>query len=428
MLKYFKLEENGTTVKREVIGGITTFLAMAYIIFVNPSILSLAGMDKGALITVTIVGCALGTLAAAFIANVPLATGPGMGLNAFFTFSLVMGKNIPWETALGIVFISSVIYLFLSLGGIREKIANAIPHTLQVAVTVGIGLFIAFIGLKSLGFIVAHPATFVTLGKFTPTLLVGLLGLVVIFLLEAKGVTGAMLIGIAVATVGGILIGDVKLPAQLISLPPSMAPVFLKLDILGALKVSLMGPIFTFLFVNMFDGLGMLIAVSKSMGRIDKDGNIKNLGTMMQIDVGTTMVGSLMGTSTLCYFAESASGIAAGARTGLASVVTGCLFILALLFAPVIGVVPAYATAGPLIMVGVFMFKNIQELDYSNFKTLIPAFLTILLMPLTYSISVGLSFGFLSYILIHLFTGEREKVNSWLLFIGILSAINLATL
>ncbi len=426
--KFFKVQERGSSIKKEIIGGVTTFLAMSYIIFVNPSILAEAGMDKGALITVTIIGCAIGTLAAALIANVPLATGPGMGLNAFFTYSLVLGRGIPWETALGIVFLSSVIYLILSLGGIRQKIANAIPHSLQVAVTIGIGFFITFIGLKSLGFIVTSPATLVTLGKFTPTLIVGLVGLIVIFILETKNVNGAMLIGIATATILGIIIGDVKMPTAVMSAPPSMTPIFLKLNIIDALKLTLVGPIFSFLFVNMFDGLGTLIACSKALGRVKPNGEVENLGTLMQIDVGTTMAGSLMGTSTLCFFVESSSGIAAGAKTGLASVVTAILFVLSLFFAPLIGVVPAYATAGPLIMVGVFMFKNIHELDLKNFKTLIPAFLTIILMPLTYSISVGLSFGFLSYIVIHILTGETKKVNAWLFFIGVLSVINLCTM
>lgn len=425
---FFKVKALGGSVKAEVIGGATTFLAMSYIIFVNPATLAQAGMDKNALITVTIVGCMVGTLASAFLTNFPLATGPGLGLSAFFTYSLVLGKGIPWQTALGLVFLSSCIYFLLSIGGIRKKIVAAIPTSLQIAVTVGIGLFISFIGLRSMGVISDHPVTLVSLTSFTPKITIAVFSLIVIFVLEAKKIAGSMLIGILLATVLGVIIGDVKIPASLISMPPSMEPTLFKLDILSALKITFIGPIFSFLFVNMFDGIGMLIASSKSLGRVNQKGEINDLGKLMQVDVGTTLFGSLLGTSPLCYFVESTAGIAAGAKTGLASLVTGLLFALTLFFAPVIGMVPSYAIGAPLVMVGVFMFTNVRELDFNNFKTLVPAFLTILLMPITYSISVGLSFGFLSYIFIHLLSGDFKKINGWLLFIGALSILNIITL
>lgn len=423
--RHFKVKERHSSLKQEVIGGITTFMTMAYIIFVNPAILGDAGMDRGALITVTALSAAMGTLLAGLFANVPFALAPGMGLNAFFTYSLVIGRGVPWETALGIVFLSGVFFLFLSLGGIREKIANAIPLCLKISVTGGIGLFIAFIGLKTLGVVAPNPATIIGLATFTPEILIGALGLFVAVILEVRKVKGGILIGIIVSTVVGMLTGYAELPKEIISLPPSIAPIAFKLDILGALKLSLLGPIFSFMFVDLFDSLGTLIACSKEIGITDRKGKVKDLGKMLYTDVISTIFGSILGTSTVTTLSETAAGIAAGARTGLASVVTGSLFLLALFFTPLVGVVPAYATAPALIIVGVYMFKNICELDFTDFKTMFPAFITIIMMPLTYSISIGLALGFISYILIHLGTGEHKKINLTLYFIGALSVLSL---
>lgn len=422
---YFKISERGSTVKQEVIGGITTFLAMSYIIFVNPAILGDAGMDRGALITVTCLASALATLLSGVWANAPFALAPGMGLNAFFTYTLVLGKGVPWQTALGIVFISGFFFLILSIGGIREKIANAIPLPLKIAVGGGIGMFITLIGLKNMGVVVANDATLVALGPITTTVLIGVAGLIVSMVLEIERVKGGMLIGILVSTILAFITGNVDVPSQIISMPPSAAPIAMKLDIIGALKLSLIGPIFSFMFVDLFDTLGTLISCSKQMGMVDEKGHIQGLGKMLYTDVSATIAGAMMGTSTVTTFVESAAGVAIGARTGLASVVTALMFIGALFFAPIVGVVPAYATAPALIIVGGYMFKNVKDLDFTDMKSLFPAFIIIVAMPLTYSISIGLSLGFLAYILLHLLTGDFKKINFTLLFIGALCFVNL---
>lgn len=422
---YFKISERGSSVKQEIIGGITTFLAMSYIIFVNPAILGDAGMDRGALITVTCLASALATMLSGVWANAPFALAPGMGLNAFFTYTLVLGKGVPWQTALGIVFISGFFFLILSIGGIREKIANAIPLPLKIAVGGGIGMFITLIGLKNMGVVVANDATLVALGPITITVLIGIVGLIVSMVLEIERVKGGMLIGILVSTILAFITGNVDVPSQFISMPPSAAPIAMKLDIIGAFKLSLIGPIFSFMFVDLFDTLGTLISCSKQMGMVDEKGHIQGLGKMLYTDVSATIAGAMMGTSTVTTFVESAAGVAIGARTGLASVVTALMFIGALFFSPIVGVVPAYATAPALIIVGGYMFKNVKDLDFTDMKSLFPAFIIIVAMPLTYSISIGLSLGFLAYILLHLLTGDFKKINFTLLFIGALCFVNL---
>lgn len=422
---YFKISERGSTVKQEIIGGITTFLAMSYIIFVNPAILGDAGMDRGALITVTCLASALATLLSGVWANAPFALAPGMGLNAFFTYTLVLGKGVPWQTALGIVFISGFFFLILSIGGIREKIANAIPLPLKIAVGGGIGMFITLIGLKNMGVVVANDATLVALGPITTTVLIGVVGLIVSMVLEIERVKGGMLIGILVSTILAFITGNVDVPSQFISMPPSAAPIAMKLDIIGAFKLSLIGPIFSFMFVDLFDTLGTLISCSKQMGMVDEKGHIQGLGKMLYTDVSATIAGAMMGTSTVTTFVESAAGVAIGARTGFASVITALMFIGALFFSPIVGVVPAYATAPALIIVGGYMFKNVKDLDFTDMKSLFPAFIIIVAMPLTYSISIGLSLGFLAYILLHLVTGDFKKINFTLLFIGALCFVNL---
>lgn len=422
--KVFKIEERKSSVKTEVIGGVTTFLAMAYIIFVNPAILSLAGMDKGALITVTCLATAIGTFLAAFIGNVPIAMAPGMGLNAFFTFTLVMGKGVPWQDALGVVFISGVFFFILAASGLREKLASAIPTPITIASTAGIGLFIAFIGLKNMGIIVADPATLVALGKFDLPVTLSILGLVLMAIFELKKVRGG-LISIVIITVLGMILGLVELPKAIISMPPSIEPIAFKLNIFGAFKISLFGSIFSFMFIDLFDSLGFLIACFREIGLVDEKGKYKGLGRMMFADVSSTIIGACLGTSTVTTFGESAAGIAAGAKTGLASFVTAILFLLALLVTPLVGIVPMFAAAPSLVMVGVFMFKSVRDLDLSDIKIAVPAFVTIIFMPLTYSISIGLSFGFVSYIIMHAVAKEWNKINTVLWIIGALSLVNL---
>ncbi|MGM0507809.1 MAG: NCS2 family permease [Fusobacteriota bacterium] len=425
MRDFFKLEENGSNVRSEVIGGVTTFLTMAYIIFVNPNILSAAGMDKGALITVTCLAAFFGTILVGLWANVPFAMAPGMGLNAFFTYTLVLGQGVTWQTALGIVFLSGVFFLILTVIGIREKVIKAIPMSLRLAVAAGIGLFITFIGLQNLGLVVANPATLIGIGAFNKPLVLGLVGLIIIAVLEVKKIKGSILIGIVITTILGIAFGEVELPANLISMPPSISPIAFKLDILGALKLSFYGAIFSFMFVDLFDSIGTIVACSYEADLVEEDGTIKKIDKMLEADAIASIFGAALGTSTTTTYIESASGIADGGKTGLSAVVTSVLFLLALLFTPIIGIVPAFATAPALIIVGVYMFKNIKEIDFGDFEVAIPAFLTIVLMPLTYSISIGLSFGFISYVIITVASGDFKKVSPVMWVIAILSILNL---
>ncbi|MGL4804406.1 MAG: NCS2 family permease [Cetobacterium sp.] len=425
MEKLFQLKEHGTTVKQEIIAGVTTFLTMAYIIFVNPSILSMTGMDKGALITVTCLASAIGTGITAFWVNAPLAMAPGMGLNAFFTFTLVLGNGATWEQALGVVFISGVIFLALTFSGLREKIIDAIPAEIRLAVGAGIGLFIAFIGMQGMGLIVSNPATVVALGKFNLNVVLGLVGFAIMGFLEMKKVKGGILIGIVATTVLGIIFGAVQLPSQIISMPPSPAPIALKLDVLGAIKPVFLGSIFSFMFVDLFDSLGTIMACAHEAEMIDEKGKIKNVSKILEADAIATVIGSLLGTSTTTTFVESASGIAVGGRTGLTALTTAVLFAISLFFSPIIGVVPAFATAPALILVGVYMFKNLLDIDFHNIEVAIPCFLIIIMMPLTYSISIGISFGFISYILVCLFGGKITHVKPIMWAIGFFSVVEL---
>ncbi|MCK5780629.1 MAG: NCS2 family permease [Psychrilyobacter sp.] len=424
-MDFFKLEQHGTNVKQEIIAGTTTFLTMAYIIFVNPGILGETGMDKGALITVTCLAAFVGTMITALWVNAPLAMAPGMGLNAFFTYTLVFGMGATWNVALGVVFISGIIFLALTMTGFRQKIIDAIPLQLRLAVGAGIGLFIAFIGLQNLGLIVANPATLVGLGPMTPTVLLGLLGLLIMGGLEIRKVKGGILIGILVTTLIGMLFGLVQLPSAIISTPPSIAPIAFKLDILGALKISMIGPIFSFMFVDLFDSVGTIVACANEAGMIDEDGNIENVSKILEADAAATVIGSLLGTSTTTTFVESASGIAEGGRTGLTSMTTAILFFLAMFFTPIIGIVPSFATAPALIIVGVFMFKNLIDIDLKNIEVAIPTFLTIILMPLAYSISMGIVFGFISYAAIKVISGKMNEVKPTMWVIVALSVVEL---
>lgn len=422
--QFFKVSQRGSSVRQEIIGGLTTFLTMSYIIFVNPSILSMTGMDKGALITVTCLVSALSTLLMAFMANVPMALAPGMGLNAFFTFTLVMGQGVSWQVALGVVFISGLFFMLLSVSGIRQKIATAIPSSLIIAATAGIGLFIAFIGLQNMKIIVANEATLISLGVFTRPMVLSLFGLILMIALEVKHVKGGILIGIMITTLVGMFLGEVALPTSLISMPPSIEPIAFKLDILGALKWSLASAIFSFMFIDMFDSLALLLSCARQVGIENEDGDVPDLGKMLYADVGGTLLGATLGTSTVTSFGESAAGMAAGAKTGLASVVTGILFLLALIFTPIVAIVPIFAASPALVIVGVFMFKSMVNIDFSDMKVASSAFIMMLLMPLTYSISVGLSFGFLTYIFTHALAGEFNKISPLLWFIGGLSILS----
>ena len=425
--KFFGFEARETNLKQEIIGGLTTFLTMAYIVIVNPAILSDGtGMDKGALITVTCLAAAIGCLLAAFIANMPIAMAPGMGMNAFFTYSLVVGRGIPWEQALGIVFLSGVIFLALTLMKIREKVVDSIPIVIRYSIAAGIGLFIAFIGLQNMGLIVANPATLIGIGKFTPAVTLGVVGLIITGFFELKKIKGGILYGILITTAIGIITGNASLPSTIVSLPPSIESTFLKFDVIGALKISFIGPIFSFMFLDLFDSIGTIIACAKAAGLEDEDGNVADIGKALEADAIATVAGAILGTSTTTTFVESAAGVADGARTGFSSIVVAICMILTLFFAPIIGIVPGYATAPALIIVGVYMFKNLLNIDFNKMETAIPAFLTIIMMPLAYSISIGISFGFISYVVIEIFQGKIKTVNPIMWIITVLAIINLA--
>lgn len=427
--RLFKLKEHKTNVRTEIMAGLTTFLTMAYIIFVNPDILSIAGMDKGALITTTILASAFGTLLVGLWANVPLAMAPGMGLNAFFTFSLVKAGLVEnWQTALGVVFVSGIFFILITLAGLREKIVNAIPVSLRLSVAAGIGLFITFIGLKGMGVITDSPATLVTLGSFSFPVLLGLIGLVITCAMEVRKIKGAILWGILITAILGLLFDPaVTVPAtsELMKMPSSIGPIFMEMDFSSVFTFGLLSAAFSFMFVDLFDSIGTIMACAQNAGMVREDGSIEKVNKILEADAIATVVGACLGTSTTTTYIESGSGIAAGGRTGLTSITVAILFLLCLLFTGVIGMVPSYATAPALIMVGIHMFRNIKQIEFQDLEVAIPAFLTIIIMPLTYNISLGIAFGFISYILICVVSGDIKKICPTMWVIGLLSLLQL---
>lgn len=418
--KYFKLQKRQTSVKIECVAGLTIFLTMAYIICVNPAILSAAGMDKEALIAVTCIMSGAATLTVGFLANAPIAMAPGLGLNSIFAY-LVVSEKMGWPTALGVVFIAGLFFLILTGLGLRRRIVEAIPTSLISAIGVGIGLFITFIGLRDLGLIVSDENTLVTAGPVTSTVLIGLLGLLVMVYLEIKKVTGSLLVGIVIATVLAIVFRLIALPEQYISSSLDVSPIAFKLNILGALKWGFFGSIFTFMFIDMFDSVGTLVACCYKAKMADEQGRIRGLDKLLGIDAVATMVGAVLGTSPTTAYAESAAGIEQGGRTGLASIVTGVLFLLALAFVPVVEIVPKYATAPALVMVGLFMAKEVKRIDFANLEEAFPSFIIIVMIALSYSISTGLAFGFVSFTLIKIVLGKAREVKPTMWIIAILS-------
>ncbi len=419
----FDLKENNTNVKTEIIAGFTTFMTMAYIIFVNPTILSDAGMPFNGVFIATIAGIILGTLAMAFLTNYPFALASGMGLNAFFAYSVVIGMGVTWQVALGIIFLEGVIFIVLSVTPVRKMIVNAIPMGLKTGISTGIGLFIAFIGLQNAGIVVADQATLVAMGDiFSGPALVALVGLVVTGILHALKIKGALLWGILIGTVFGWTNGVTPAFNGVIAMP-SMGDwnqVLFQLDIAGAFKLSMFGVLLSFLFVDLFDTAGTLVGVSQQAGYLDEEGNLPKASNALLADAIGTTGGAVFGTSTVTTYIESASGVAEGGRTGLTGVVVAILFFLSLFFRPLIGLVPAAATAPALIIVGTMMMTNITKLDWNDFTEILPAFVAMIAMPLTYSISNGIALGFIIYPLVKLFTGKGDKVH-WLVYVlGIL--------
>ncbi len=420
--KFFRLTQNKTTVRTEVLAGVTTFMTMAYILAVNPDILSATGMDKNALFTATALSAMVATLFMALVAKLPFALAPGMGLNAFFAFTVVLGMGHSWQFALTAVFLEGIIFLILTAFNIRELIVNAIPLSLKHAVSAGIGLFIAFIGLQNAGIIVNNDAVLVGLGQMgSPAVLIALGGVVLTGVLLALKVKGALLIGIFSATVVGIPFGVTQIPeGRWIDAPPSLSPIFLKFEFAEIFTFDMLIVLLTFLFVDMFDTVGTLVGVSSKAGMLDKDGKVPRVKQALFADAIGTTVGAVLGTSTVTTYVESASGVAEGGKTGLTSLSTAGLFFLALFLAPLFLMVPAAATAPALILVGFFMMTPILNIDFNDYTESIPAFMTILMMPLTYSIAEGIVFGMLSYVLLKLLTGKQKDLSLVILILALL--------
>lgn len=425
--KTFKLKEHHTDTKTEILAGITTFMTMAYILIVNPLILSDAGMDFGAVFTATALSSIIATLVMAFYANYPFALAPGMGLNAFFAYGIVLGMGYSWQMALAAVFIEGIIFILLTLFNVREAIVNAIPMNLKHAVSVGIGLFIAFIGLSNAGVVISYEATIVSLGDMTsPGAIMALVGLVITGILLAKGIRGALLIGIFATTIIGIPLGMTTLPSSIISAPPSLSPILFQFDFSRLFSLDMLIILFTLLFVDMFDTLGTLVGVADKAEMLDKDGTLPKAKQALFADAVGTTAGACLGTSTVTTYVESAAGVAEGGRTGLTALSTAGMFAVALLLSPLFIMIPGAATAPALILVGLFMMSPIKKINMEDYTEAIPAFLTIIMMPLTYSIADGIVFGMVSFTALKLLTGKMKDVSLIMIVLSVLFIIKFA--
>lgn len=414
MDRYFDFEGHGTSYRKETVAGITTFLAMAYILFVNPQILSDAGMDQGAVFTATALASAIGTLIMAILAKYPIGLAPGMGLNAFFAYTVVLGMGIDWQVALFAVFLSGVIFILITLTGLRETIINAIPQEMKYAAAAGIGFFIAFIGLKNAGIVVASEATAVTLGNIVsgPTLL-AIFGLVITAILLVRGISGAVFYGMIITSIVGIIFGIISMPTQIVGAIPSIAPTFGKafmIEYSTIFTIDFLIVVLTFLFVVFFDTAGTLFAVASQAGLI-KNNKLPRAGKALLADASATSIGAILGTSTTTAFVESSSGVAVGGRTGFAAIVTACLFLISLFFSPLLAVVTEQVTAPALIIVGVLMASSLAHIDWKKIEIAVPAFLTVATMPLTYSIATGIAIGFIFYPITMIIKGKGKDVH-----------------
>ena len=428
--RQFKLAENGTSVRTELLAGLTTFMTMAYIIFVNPGILSATGMPFGPLLVATCLGSAFATLLMAFLANYPFALAPGMGLNAFFAFAVVIGMKLPWQVALAAVFIEGVIFIVLTLTKVREGIVNSMPKSLKIVISAGIGLFITFIGLQSATIIVNNDAVLLGLTplRANPPALLSLAGLILMVVLEARKVTGGILIGIIVITIVGIPLGITKMPEGVVSMPPSLSPIFCKMDFSLIAKPEFWVVVFTFFFVDFFDTVGTLIGVSNRVDMLDENGRLPRASQALMSDAVGTVAGAVLGTSTVTTFVESASGVEQGGRTGLTALTVAVLFLLAMFFSPLISIVPACATAPALIMVGGYMMMGFKDLNYGDWTEFFPAIIAFFMMPFSYSIATGIEFGIVSYVLLKLLTGRGKELNCLMYVLVVLFVLNWAFL
>ncbi len=414
------------TLRTEIIAGITTFMTMSYILVVNPSILATTGMDKGALFTATALASAIATFLIAFIAKLPFAQAPGMGINAFIAFTVVQGMGYSWQTAMAVMVVEGVIFTLITLLNVREIILNSIPMNLRYAISAGIGMFIAFIGLKNAGIIVADPSTFVALGSFTPASSLAIAGIILSGILLYKKVKGALFYGILICTLAGIPLGVTQVPEGFmpVSLPHSLTPTFCMFDFSEFFTLDIAIAVFTLLFMNIFDTMGTLVGLASKTGIMKKNGEIPQAKKVMLSDALGTTIGSLMGSSTITLYVESASGVAEGGRSGVTSLTTGMLFLLALFFAPIFILIPGAATTGALVLVGVLMMDSILKINMGDISEALPAFVTIITMTLTYSISHGMILGLLCYILIKLGTGKYRDITPTMYILGVLFILN----
>jgi AGZA family xanthine/uracil permease-like MFS transporter len=420
--RYFGLTKHGTNVRTEVLAGLTTFLTMVYIIIVNPLILSKAGMEQGAVFVATCLAASIATLIMGLYANYPIALAPGMGLNAFFAFTLVLTYKYTFQQALAFVFISGVLFLIVSVTGLREYVINVIPKTLKLAVSAGIGLFLGIIALQGAGIVVDHPATLITLGKLTtPPAVLCLVGFVIIVALNSRNVIGGTLIGILIAAFIGIPLGLAEFKG-LVSLPPSIAPTFLQLDFSRVFEATAIVVIFTLFFIDMFDTAGTLIGVTHRAGLLDAEGKLERLPQALVADSSATVIGSVLGTSNTTSYIESAAGVSAGGRTGLTAVVVAILFLLALFFSPLASMVPAYASAAALLYVACVMTHGLAEVDWEDLTEYAPAVIAAIAMPLTYSITTGIGLGFITYAVIKLLAGRWQEVSPAVAILAVLFA------
>ena len=421
--KFFKLSEHNTDINTELLAGFTTFVTMAYIIFVNPQIMSLTGMDQGAIFVGTCLAAAIACFIMGFYSNWPVGLAPGMGLNAFFTFTVVGEMGYSWEVALGTVFIAGILFFIMSITNLRRWMLDSIPLSLRIAMGCGVGLFIGFIGLKSGGIVVSNDATFLSLGNFdnTETLLAAI-GFLLISVLAIRKITGAIIIGVLVITFASLFLNLVEFNG-VVSYPPELSPTLLKLDIIGALDVAMISIIMSFLFVNLFDTAGTLLGVATRANIIDQNGNATNLNKALLADSGSSIFGTFFGCSPVTSYVESSAGVEAGGRTGLTAVTVGLLFLLAIFFSPIAMMVPAYATSGALIYVSILMLSGMEKLDWSDFSELLPALIIIVMIPLTFSIANGIALGFIAYVVLKIGKGDINKISSgaWFLTLIFLS-------
>ena len=415
----FKLQDNNTTIAKEFLAGFTTFVTMAYIIFVNPQMMAASGMDLGASFVGTCIAASIACFAMGFYSNWPVGLAPGMGLNAFFTYTVVGEMGYSWEIALGAVFLAGILFVIISITPLRQWMLNSIPMNLRIAMGAGVGLFVGFIGLKTGGIIIQNDATFLSLGnlKNIETLLAAI-GFLLILVLAIRKITGAIIIGVLAVTIIGSLLGLIEFNG-IVSPPPDLSPIFMKLDILGALDLAMISIIISFLFVNLFDTAGTLLGVASRANLIEDSGKIKYLDKALKADSTASVAGSFLGCSPVTSYVESSAGVEAGGRTGLTAITVGIFFLVAIFFSPLASMVPSYATAGALIYVAILMLSGMEKLDWSNNTELLPALIMIIMIPLTFSIANGIAIGFVSFVILKFAAGKKSEISlgAWLLFI-----------